>query len=84
MTEKDREETLRLKLTPGMRALEYAIVEKFQLSYMSDTFELSWLDLCKIISEVREDPGSYYHEKDPYLSDEARSFFSDRYCKSKK
>jgi hypothetical protein len=83
MTEKDRKETLRLKLTPGMRALEYAIVEKFQLSYMSDTFKLSWLDLCKIINEVKEDPDSYYHERDPYLSDEARSFF-DKYCESKK
>jgi hypothetical protein len=77
MTEKDRKETLYLKLTPGMRALEYAIVEKFQLEYMSDTFELSWLDLCNIIGEVQEDPISYYHEKDPYLSDEARRFFDE-------
>lgn len=75
MTEKQRKETLRLKLVPGMRALEFAIVEKFELSYMSDRFQMSWMDLCKIIRDVKENPDDYYQERDPYLSDEARSFF---------
>ena len=82
MTEKQRKEALCVKLVPGMRTLEYAIVEKFQLSYMSDCFKMSWKDLCNIINDIKENPDNYYHERDPYLSDEARRFF-EKYGKQK-
>ena len=81
MTEKARKESLMLKLLPGMRALEYAIAEHYGFEYFTDSAKISWKELCGLINAVKEDPDTYYHERDPYLSDEARSFF-DSYVKS--